>query len=188
LLASVLDHLILDGSLNEYEVASQLADRSLRSSVSNLTNTYAMNIKRTLTGALARQPAMRYDITAGHPLHVGDTPVKQEQRKGRGVVMAFAQLRPGVATHTCWRYRAPVTVNPVTDLGRSIGQRRSSAQQFIASAFFASAMSRCGGCAWDTFGCAGFLVPGRPTRVQPSPLLAWPRALTAPPMTKELYR
>ena len=55
------------------------------------------------------------------------------------------------------RYGVPVTVNPVTDLGRSIGQRRSSAPQLIAGAFIASAMSRCGGCAWDTFGCAGCL-------------------------------
>lgn len=55
------------------------------------------------------------------------------------------------------RYGSRVTVNPVTDLGRSSIVRRTSAPHPIAGAFFASAQSCYGGCAWDTFGCAGFL-------------------------------
>lgn len=59
-------------------------------------------------------------------------------------------------------YGLPVTVNPVTDLGRSdnLARRRPNP---IAGAFFASAHSCYGGCAWDTFGCAGCQVPvGQP--------------------------
>jgi hypothetical protein len=55
------------------------------------------------------------------------------------------------------RYGSRVTVNPVTDLGRSSIVRRTGAHLPIAGAFFASAQSCYGGCAWDTFGCAGFL-------------------------------
>ena len=55
------------------------------------------------------------------------------------------------------RYREVVTVNPVTDLGRSNIHRRTSAQHTIAGAFFASAMPCYGSSAWDTFGCAGSL-------------------------------
>ena len=53
------------------------------------------------------------------------------------------------------RYGSRVTVNPVADLGRSSIVRRTSAHHPIAGAFFASAQSCYGGCAWDTFGCAG---------------------------------
>lgn len=35
--------------------------------------------------------------------------------------------------------------------------RRTSATKTIVGAFFVSAVHRYGGCAWDTFGCAGFL-------------------------------
>lgn len=67
-------------------------------------------------------------------------------------------------------YGFPVTVDPVTDLGRSNSKRRTSAHHTIAGAFFVSAIRCYGGCAWDTFGCAGFsFCPGRPTRVQLPP-------------------
>lgn len=55
------------------------------------------------------------------------------------------------------RYGLFVMVNPMTDLGRSTIVRRTSAHHPIAGAFFASAQSFYGGCAWDTFGCAGCL-------------------------------
>lgn len=55
------------------------------------------------------------------------------------------------------RYGLFVMVNPMTDLGRSTIVRRTGAHHPIAGAFFASAQSFYGGCAWDTFGCAGFL-------------------------------
>ena len=55
------------------------------------------------------------------------------------------------------RYSAPVAVNPAADLGRSNFSRRTSAHHPKAGAFFASVVSRYGGCAWDTFGCAGCL-------------------------------
>ena len=54
-------------------------------------------------------------------------------------------------------YSPFVTANSVADLGRSIIVRRTSAHHPIAGAFFASAHSYYGGCAWDTFGCAGCL-------------------------------
>lgn len=54
-------------------------------------------------------------------------------------------------------YSRRVTVNPVADLGRSGKSRRTSAHHPIAGAFFVPAVSCYGGCAWDTFGCAGCL-------------------------------
>lgn len=71
--------------------------------------------------------------------------------------MNTPRLRFPIANKHQRRYGSPVTVNPVADLGRSHSQRRYSAPVTIAGAFFASAMSRYGGCARDTFGCAGFL-------------------------------
>lgn len=54
-------------------------------------------------------------------------------------------------------YIGTVTVNPVADLGRSNIVRRTGALHTVAGAFFASAHSCYGGCARDTFGCAGCL-------------------------------
>jgi len=54
-------------------------------------------------------------------------------------------------------YGSHVTVSPVADLGRSSKSRRTSAHHPIAGAFFVPAASCYGGCAWDTFGCAGCL-------------------------------
>ena len=62
-----------------------------------------------------------------------------------------------LAQHQPRRYRSPVTVNPVADLGRSNQSRRTSAPKTIAGAFFVPAVTLYGGCAWDTFGCAGCL-------------------------------
>ena len=62
-----------------------------------------------------------------------------------------------LAKHQPYGYRSPVTVNPVADLGRSNIVRRTSAHHPIAGAFFVPAASCYGGCAWDTFGCAGCL-------------------------------
>lgn len=56
-------------------------------------------------------------------------------------------------------YSPPVTVNPVTDPGRSNSNRRTGAKTPIAGAFFVPAVSCYGSCARDTFGCAGFLLP-----------------------------
>ena len=62
-----------------------------------------------------------------------------------------------LAQHQPWRYRSPVTVNTVADLGRSNNSRRTGAPKTIAGAFFAAAVMLYGCCARDTFGCAGFL-------------------------------
>lgn len=83
LLASVLAHLIFDGSLNKYEGASKLGDWSLHSTISTLANTYGVTIKRTPEKvAQARQPVTRYSITEGFRRHARDVLVKLE-RKGR---------------------------------------------------------------------------------------------------------
>lgn len=49
------------------------------------------------------------------------------------------------------------------------GKTWRKAPHTIAGAFFASAASCHGGCAWETFGSAGFQVPGSPTCVQLPP-------------------
>lgn len=48
-------------------------------------------------------------------------------------------------------------------------KRRIGAPITIAGAFFVSAFSCNGGCAWETFGSAGFLFLGSPTCVQLPP-------------------
>ncbi len=78
---------------------------------------------------------------------------------GAEAAVIFFNLRQSVATHTCWRYRAPVAVNPVAGFGDPISKRRTSAHHPIAGAFFASAMSCHGGCAWETERSAGFRLP-----------------------------
>ena len=76
--------------------------------------------------------------------------------------MIALSMRPNVAKRSGWRYGSSVTVNPVADLGRSYNLARRRPNP-IAGAFFASAHSCYGGCAWDTFGCAGCQVPvGQP--------------------------
>jgi hypothetical protein len=56
------------------------------------------------------------------------------------------------------RYRPPVAANSATGFGHSDRKRRYSAPS-LAGAFFVSARSFYGGCAWDAFGRAGFLFP-----------------------------
>ena len=102
--------------------------------------------------------------------------------------MMTAKSFPTVASQHQRRYGSPVTVNPVADLGRSNFSRRYSAPVTIAGAFFASAMSRYGGCAWDTFGCAGCLESrsANPRTAVTIPCLAasgdGSKTLGAPPM------
>ena len=63
-----------------------------------------------------------------------------------------------VALSKMGRYSLPVAANSVTGLGNPLNNRRNSAPITIAGAFFASAYSFYGGCAWETFGSAGFLL------------------------------
>lgn len=57
------------------------------------------------------------------------------------------------------RYGSPVTVNPVAGFDGPIKQKAHKRPKTIAGAIFSPAMSLYGGCAWGTFGCAGFLLP-----------------------------
>jgi hypothetical protein len=57
------------------------------------------------------------------------------------------------------RYLRHVAANSATGFGDPIGCRRNSAPITFAGAFFVPADSRYGGCAWETFGSAGFLYP-----------------------------
>lgn len=84
LLASVLAHLIFDGSLNKYEAARELGDWSLHSTISTLANTYGVTIKRTPEKVPnASMPVARYSIPDSVRSHARDVLVKMEQRKGR---------------------------------------------------------------------------------------------------------
>ncbi|CRM66645.1 hypothetical protein [Pseudomonas sp. 58 R 3] len=61
---------------------------------------------------------------------------------------------------SCGRaYSLPVAANSATGLGNPISKRRNSAPIMIAGAFFVPAVTCYGGCAWETFGSAGFLLP-----------------------------
>ncbi len=65
-------------------------------------------------------------------------------------MMILASIRPRM-------YRRPVAANSVTGFGDPNTSRRTSAPYPIAGAFFASAVSSYGGCAWETERSAGFL-------------------------------
>src|SRR5471030_1152477 len=56
-------------------------------------------------------------------------------------------------------YGFAVAANSATGLGNPISKRRNSAPITIAGAFFTSAFPFYGGCAWETLGSAGFLLP-----------------------------
>lgn len=65
----------------------------------------------------------------------------------------------GVAKRVSRAYRFPVAAKSVAGCGSPSSNRRSSAQQLIAGAFFVPAMPCYGGCARETFGSTGFLLP-----------------------------
>lgn len=74
-------------------------------------------------------------------------------------MIAFPML-PSVARRSCWRYGSPVTVNPVAGFGDPEMKLAHKRPKTIAGAFFVPAMSLYGGgCAWETFGSAGFQFP-----------------------------
>ena len=56
------------------------------------------------------------------------------------------------------RYPFPVAAKSANGFDGPINNRRTGAPITIAGAFFASAYSFYGGCAWETFGSAGFLL------------------------------
>lgn len=84
-----------------------------------------------------------------------------------------------LAIPPCWRYGLPVTVNPVAGFGdpMSLAHKRPNRQQAL---FFVPAAPCHGGCAWETFGSAGYQGPGSPTCAQLPPLLVWRRVEAAP--------
>ena len=63
-----------------------------------------------------------------------------------------------VALSKMGRYSLAVAANSATGLGNPLNNRRNSAPITIAGAFFTSAYSFYGGCAWETLGSAGFLL------------------------------
>lgn len=64
--------------------------------------------------------------------------------------------QPRVAKSRVRRYRLPVAANSATGICSPNSKRRNSAPITIAGAFFVPAVPCYGGCAQDTFGCAGF--------------------------------
>ena len=74
-----------------------------------------------------------------------------------------------VARRKTERYALAVAANSATGFSGPSLRRRTGATISIAGAFFVPAVLRYGGCAWETFGSAGFQVPGSPTCAQLSP-------------------
>lgn len=72
----------------------------------------------------------------------------------------------------------PVAANSATGFGDP-DKLGAAAPHTIAGAFFASAASCHGGCARETFGFAGFQVPGSPTCVQLPPIV-WRQCVVVP--------
>ncbi len=70
----------------------------------------------------------------------------------------FLNMKQGVASCMGRDYPALAGANPPADLGRSVRNLAHKRPHTIAGAFFVPAMLCYGGCAWDTFGYAGFQV------------------------------
>ena len=83
-------------------------------------------------------------------------------RKNPQVIRTVALSKTG-------RYSLAVAANSAIGLGGPNSTRRNSAPITIAGAFFVPAFLFYGGCAWETFGSAGFLFPGSPTCAQLPP-------------------
>ncbi|VVP89112.1 hypothetical protein PS910_02701 [Pseudomonas fluorescens] len=64
----------------------------------------------------------------------------------------------GLASSRDGRYGSPVAANSATGFGDPSHNRRTGAPISIAGAFFVPAYPVYGGCAWETFGSAGFLL------------------------------
>jgi len=64
--------------------------------------------------------------------------------------------QPRVAKSFVRRYRSSVAANSANGFRSPTSRRRNSAPITIAGAFFVPPVLCYGGCAWDTFGCAGF--------------------------------
>lgn len=72
--------------------------------------------------------------------------------------LPLPNLKQGVASTSTRMYCRPVAANSATGFCRPINNRRNSVHVPKTDAFFVPEFSRYGGCAWDTFGCAGFLL------------------------------
>jgi hypothetical protein len=72
-------------------------------------------------------------------------------RKNPQVICTLALSKNG-------RYSLAVAANSATGFGDPINNRRTGAPITIAGAFFVPAFPFYGGCAWETFGSAGFLL------------------------------
>ena len=69
-----------------------------------------------------------------------------------------AHSRTTVANPLRPAYSSPVAANSATGFGDPNYLRRTGAHHPTAGAFFVPAVSSYGGCAWETFGSAGFLL------------------------------
>lgn len=72
--------------------------------------------------------------------------------------LPLSNLKQGVASIPARMYRLIVAANSATGFDGPINIRRTGAPITIAGAFFVPAHPVYGGCAWETFGSAGFLM------------------------------
>lgn len=70
-----------------------------------------------------------------------------------------AKSIPTIAKRTRRRYLVAVTANSVTGFGHPIKQKAHKRHQRTAGAFFVPAIRLYGGCVWEAFAPAGFLLP-----------------------------
>lgn len=77
-------------------------------------------------------------------------------------------------------YGSPVAVSPAAGLGRPIRPRRYSAHLCMQALFLCPSCCFMAGCVGTPSGVPVPLDAGRPTLRNPSPLPAWPQAVTVP--------
>jgi hypothetical protein len=73
--------------------------------------------------------------------------------------MITANILPAIAKRHRRRYRVSVAANSVTGFGHPIKQKAHKRHQRTAGAFFVPAIRLYGGCVWEAFAPAGFLLP-----------------------------
>lgn len=73
--------------------------------------------------------------------------------------MNTAHTFPTIAKLAHRRYRAPVAAKSATGFGHPIKQKAHKRHQRTAGAFFVPAIRLNGGCVWEAFAPAGFLLP-----------------------------
>lgn len=123
-----------------------------------LESTQPGNRSREWPSVCAQYSTSAKRKTINLPSRFGDS--TRQTEKNANQVLRLGEIRV---------YPKTVAAQSAARFGDRQRQRRTSAHNHDAGAFFVPAHLRYGGGAWETFGSAGSFVPGSPTRVSAAP-------------------